>query len=170
MRKLVSLSRRTAITAAVALAAATAAVVALSVSSASAAPGAARQTTTVSCSLATLQGTYMFAGDGWNIQAGTSTPLALAGYNHFDGAGHIHGIITTSVGGFTNRDAAFSGTYTVAADCTGTMTIISPVHVPVYFDIFAAPTGDSFTQVQTGEAGATDQDIDATTEQRATRD
>ena len=160
MRKLVTLSRRTAIATAVTLAAATAATV-ISVSSASAGPVAAHPAGSGSCSLATLRGTYLFAGDGWSVSGSTSTPLAFAGSEHFGGNGHLKGTSTSSFGGTITRGTAFTGTYTLAANCTGTFTIGTTLH----FDLFTTPSGNAFTYTQTDPGS-----VSATTEARATRD
>jgi len=159
MRKHFSLSRRTTIAAAVTLAAATAAAAAFA-SSASATAGTARQTDSASCSLTTLKGTYLFAGDGWQVSGGTTTPLAFAGSERFDGAGHVHGISTSSFGGTITRGSAFTGTYTVAANCTGTLAIGTTLH----FDLYIAPSGSRFSYAQTDPGS-----VSATTEQQATR-
>lgn len=158
MRNLVSLSRRTAI-AIVLAAAATAAAVTLA-NSASATPAIARHTGSPSCGLATLRGLYLFAGDGFSVSGSTSTPLAFAGSETFDGAGHVQGISTSSFGGTITRASAFTGSYTVAANCTGTLTIGTSLH----FDLYIAPSGVRFTYAQTDPGS-----VSATTEQQANR-
>jgi hypothetical protein len=160
MRKLVSLSRRTTIATAITLAAAAAAVTVTFTASANATPAAARQAGSPPCRLATLNGTYLFAGDGWSVSGSTTTPLAFAGSEHFNGAGRVQGTSTSSFGGTITRGSAFTGTYTVAASCTGTLTIGTTLH----FDLYIAPSGDRFTYIQTDPGS-----VSATTEQRATR-
>lgn len=113
-----------------------------------------------SCSTATLRGTYLFAGDGVSVSGGTGRPIAFAGSERFDGAGGLRGTSSSSSNGTITRGDTFTGTYTVAADCTGTLTIGGTLH----FDLYIAPGGDFFTYVQTDPGS-----VSATTEHRATR-
>lgn len=112
------------------------------------------------CGTATLSGTYLFAGDGFSISGGARTPLAFAGSERFDGAGHVAGTNSFSVGGVVTRRAGFTGTYTLAANCAGTLTIGNDLH----FDFYASASGDQFDYVQT-DAGT----VSSTTEHRVTR-
>lgn len=112
------------------------------------------------CATATLSGTYLFAGDGLSISGGARTPLAFAGSERFDGAGHVAGTNSFSFGGVATRRAGFTGTYTLAANCSGTLTIGNNLH----FDFYASPNGDQFDYVQT-DAGT----VSATTEHRVSR-
>jgi hypothetical protein len=112
------------------------------------------------CAVATLSGTYLFAGDGFSISGGARTPLAFAGSERFDGAGHVAGTNSFSVGGVVTRRAGFTGTYTLAANCAGTLTIGNDLH----FDFYASPSGDQFAYVQT-DAGT----VSTTTEHRVSR-
>jgi len=112
------------------------------------------------CGLSTLKGTYLFAGDGWSISGTGAVPLAFAGSERFDGAGNLKGVSSTNFNGTPSSHNAFTGTYTVASDCSGTFTIGGTLH----FDMYLDPNGDSFVYVQT-DAGA----VSATTEHRATR-
>ncbi|WP_331721233.1 hypothetical protein [Streptomyces sp. NBC_00212] len=113
-----------------------------------------------SCSTATLTGTYLFAGEGWTVAGGQATPGAFAGTEHFDGSGAVQGTNTFSANGTVTRGSHFTGTYTVAPDCTGTLTIAGALH----FDIYPAASGDSFVYIQTDPGS-----VSATTEHRATR-
>jgi hypothetical protein len=167
MRKLPKPSRRTtAVTAAVACASATAAVV--FVNSASADSQGGRQPST--CSLATLNGTYLFRGDGEHFEAdGSSAPVAYAGHLHFNGAGKIDkGIISTRVGSFVDSRRSFDGTYTVDANCSGTFSPNDPTHPPVTFDLFTSPSGDKYTYLQTDLFNDV-YDVDATIAERVSR-
>ena len=80
------------------------------------------------CSVATLNGSSGFAGDGFStrgpVPANISafTPIAAIGVDTFDGAGHLSGSITVSSGGFI-FSSPLSGTYTVNSDCTGSATV-----------------------------------------------
>ena len=95
------------------------------------------------CSEATLDGTYLFADDGFVIRDNEKVPFAASGYEVYDGNGHTKGVSTTNVNGKITSKETFSGTYTVKADCTGTGTF-GPTQV---LDYFIAPDGSKFTFV-----------------------
>jgi hypothetical protein len=97
------------------------------------------------CSEATLDGTYLFAYDGFVIKENEKVPFALAGYEVFDGNGHVKGVATTNVNGKITSKEPFSGTYTVKTDCTGTVRYTDGTQ----FDQFIAPDGSIVTFVQT---------------------
>jgi len=158
MRSPVRLSRRVWIAAAVVAAAGTASAVGLA--------GFAHATTPVgrhprpaACSAAVLRGTYLFQGSGWSVSGGNAKPFAFAGAERFDGVGRIRGNDTTSVNGVITR-GAYTGTYKLAPNCSGTFTIGTTLH----FDLYAAPDGSSFTYIETDPGS-----VSAATEQRATR-
>src|SRR5919112_5189206 len=73
------------------------------------------------CSKATLKGTYLFAEDGVEIKGGEQRPFAVAGYDVFDGNGEVKGVDSGNSNGEVFRNDRFSGTYTVKANCTGTL-------------------------------------------------
>src|SRR3712207_165148 len=81
------------------------------------------------CSEATLDGRYLFA---------------VAGYEVYDGNGHVKGVASTSVSGKITRKEPFSGTYAVKADCTGTVTYKDGTR----YDLFIAPDGSTYTFLQ----------------------
>jgi hypothetical protein len=112
------------------------------------------------CSLATLQGTYLFEGNGESVSGTTTTPTAFAGSEHFNGAGAVAGSSTFSSGGTIFPRSPFTGTYTLNANCTGTLTIGTSLH----FDLYVAPSGERFTYVQTDPGS-----VSATTETRVSR-
>ena len=97
------------------------------------------------CSEATLDGTYLFAYDGFVIKDNEKVPFALAGYEVFDGNGHVKGVATTNVNGKVTSKEPFSGTYTVKTDCTGTVRYTDGTQ----YDQFIAPDGSMVTFVQT---------------------
>src|SRR5215213_12023699 len=75
------------------------------------------------CSVATLKGTYLFAQNGVEIKNNDQRPFALSGYDVFDGQGEVKGIASGNFNGEVFRNDRFTGTYTVKANCTGTLTI-----------------------------------------------
>ncbi|HEY6423992.1 MAG TPA: hypothetical protein VIY28_12240 [Pseudonocardiaceae bacterium] len=117
-------------------------------------------TASPSCELATLKGTYLFEGNGASVSGTTTTPTAFAGSEHFNGAGAVTGSSTFSSGGTIFPRSAFTGTYTLTAGCTGTLTIGTTLH----FDIYVASSGDKFTYVQTDPGS-----VSAATETRVSR-
>jgi len=98
------------------------------------------------CSEATLHGTYLFAFDGVEIKGNEQLPFAIAGYDVFDGNGHLKSVASTNFNGqVIIRKEHVSGNYNVKADCTGAVTFADGTR----FDQFIAPDGSKFTFVQT---------------------
>ena len=98
------------------------------------------------CSVATLHGTYLFAFDGVEIKGNNDqVPFAIAGYAAFDGNGKEKGVASSNSNGKVTRKERVSATYTVKADCTGTVTYADGSQI----DLFLAPDGSKFTFVQT---------------------
>jgi hypothetical protein len=81
------------------------------------------------CSKATLDGTYLFAFNGVEIQ----------------GNDKEKGVASSNFNGEVTRNESVSATYTVKADCTGTVTYRDGSQI----DVFIAPDGRMFTFVQT---------------------
>jgi len=97
------------------------------------------------CSEATLDGTYLFGFDGVGIEGNEQVPVAVAGYEVYDGNGKVKGVASVNRNGEVFRNERFSGTYTVKADCTGTLTFPDGAQA----DLFIAPDGSMFTFVET---------------------
>jgi hypothetical protein len=97
------------------------------------------------CSDATLDGTYLLAYDGVEIKGNDQRPFALAGYDVYDGNGKVKTVFSSNFNGEVSRNETLSGTYSVKADCTGTLTFADGTR----FDQFIAPDGSKFTFVQT---------------------
>jgi hypothetical protein len=94
------------------------------------------------CSKATLHGKYLFAFDGVNTKG---KPFAFAGYQEYNGKGKVKAVLSLNYNGNIQRNTSISGTYTVKADCTSTVTYKNGVR----FDQFIAPDGSMLTFVQT---------------------
>ena len=78
------------------------------------------------CSVATLQGDYLLTGraDAPNASHEDPTyPRVFVGVHTFDGAGNMSGFNTQSQGGVIRQRVPVEATYTLDADCTGTITI-----------------------------------------------
>ena len=97
------------------------------------------------CSEATLDGTYLFAEDGVILTGNDQTPFALAGDEVYNGNGKVRGVQSGNFGGEVSRKERFTGTYTVNADCTATVTYTNGE--PFRYDLFVAPDGSKFTLV-----------------------
>ena len=96
------------------------------------------------CSKATLHGTYLIAQDGVDISGKDQAPFAIAGMENYDGNGKVKALISANFNGDVVRHESIPGTYTVKADCTGTVTY-GPKEA---LDVFIAPNGSMFTFVQ----------------------
>jgi len=96
------------------------------------------------CSKATLHGTYLFAQDGVHLTGKDKEPFAIAGMEKYDGNGKVKALISANFSGDLVRHESIPGTYTVKANCTGTVTY-SPKEA---LDVFIAPDGSMFTFVQ----------------------
>ena len=85
------------------------------------------------CSEQTLRGSYLFATHGWNIVGGVAQPKAIVEGIDFNGDGTlVSPFATVSINGTIIHSSASVGSYTVAADCTGTLTFTGGPS----FDIF----------------------------------
>jgi hypothetical protein len=75
------------------------------------------------CSVATLQGEYVWTGraDRAPDAPETNFPRVFVGVMTFDGTGSVSATFTSSMGGVISRGVS-SGGYTLEFDCTGTMT------------------------------------------------
>jgi hypothetical protein len=104
------------------------------------------------CSKATLHGTYLFAHDGVVTGGPHKGPFAVAGYDVFDGNGKLDTVFSANFSGqITRKEHTPTSTYTVKADCTGTITSTDGSQS----DLFIAPDGSMFTFVQTDPSTVT---------------
>ncbi len=95
------------------------------------------------CSLATLKGRYIFAYDGFNVSgpaAADRLPFAAAGHETYNGDGTVSGFSTTSSNGVASA-AAYSGTYTLDGDCSGTTTLTDESGVTTHYVIVVQQNG-----------------------------
>jgi hypothetical protein len=101
------------------------------------------------CSLHTLRGSYLFATHGWNIVGGVAVPKAIVEGIDFSGDGTlVSPFATVSINGTIIRSSGAPGSYTVNADCTGTLTFTGGAS----FDTFVNPNGKQLWMIQTGPA------------------
>ena len=108
--------------------------------------GVASGTAAARCSKATLRGTYLFAYQGLTVSGRDRGPFALAGSEVYDGRGNVrNSVSTSSTNGRIARFTRTTGTYTVNADCTGSVSYSDGTR----YDQFVAPDGSTIAFVQT---------------------
>ncbi len=111
----------------------------------------ARAAADAHCSVQMLRGSYLFATHGWNIVGGVAQPKAIIEGIDFNGDGTlVSPFATVSINGTIIRSAGTMGSYTVAADCTGTLTFTGGA----VFDIFVDKGGKQIWMIQTGPPAA----------------
>ena len=93
------------------------------------------------CTLESYQGRYVFHGDG--------KFSAIAGLEIYNGDGTMTGIFSASDDGVIIKEVAYTGTYTVNADCTSTLTTVDQNKEVTHNSQFLGPKGEEFTWVQT---------------------
>jgi hypothetical protein len=105
------------------------------------------------CSNATLTGTYAYTSTGTiTSPPALAGPVAEVGMQIFDGNGSTKAAPMLSSGG-TIMQLVISGTYTVNADCTGTMTlqVLSPFQATINVSFVINNAGDEFQAMETND-------------------
>jgi hypothetical protein len=102
------------------------------------------------CTLATLNGQYLFAGSVTLFPPAFGvTSMSIgnsAGFHIFNGDGTGTDFVTFSVNGIDQQvPSPGSTTYTLNQDCTGTLTVVNGPN----FDIFVAVDGSALTTINT---------------------
>lgn len=82
-------------------------------------PARAQQET---CTPAILQGGYIWQNFGFDVQGETAMPVATAGRLQVDAQGNITGVFAISTADHIETNVPLTGTVTVQANCTGTIT------------------------------------------------
>src|SRR5262245_57499318 len=100
------------------------------------------------CNLATLNGTYIFAAQGFLLRHDQQLPIALAGRETYDGEGHVQGQLTQSLNGVSGQ-VTYSGNYAVTPACVVTYTITDSTGATTHFDEFVSPDGNELTFIET---------------------
>ena len=100
------------------------------------------------CSDSTLRGLYVFSASGFNVVSGVALPKAVVEFIRFNGDGTLTVLAATrSVNGVIARSPANGvGTYTLASDCTASITFGPPGPT---FDAFVGPGGARIRMIQT---------------------
>ncbi len=91
------------------------------------------------CSAEKLQGRYVFTGQGTNLHYGAFD---------FDGAGKFSGKQTSLRHAVAQREN-LTGTYSLAADCTGTMTLEGQLGGTAHWDVFVTEDGKKGRMIRT---------------------
>lgn len=113
---------------------------------------AAIQAQTAACDAASLKGAYGYRLSGFVYdQQGYTYYLGAVGRLTGDGAGAITGSQTFSFDG-TILKQQLTGTYTVNADCTGSLTLTSEKTGSMHFDFVIVNSGQEIELVQADEA------------------
>jgi hypothetical protein len=92
------------------------------------------------CSLDKLQGRYVFAGQGANLHYGIF---------NFDGAGKFQGKQTSAREQTKAQRENLTGSYTLDADCTGTLVLEGEVGGTAHWDIFVTEDGKKGRMIRT---------------------
>jgi hypothetical protein len=106
------------------------------------------------CSVGMLRGLYLVTFDAYENHDGNFVPVAVMQGLQFNGDGTTYNAFgTVNIGGTIIFDATgFSGTYTVAADCTGTLSP-APGIAPT-FNIYVGPGAQQVWTIQSGPDGS----------------
>jgi hypothetical protein len=117
------------------------------VSSMMAAPSVAAQDKPApECSVATLTGLYIFEATGYVITPTDHLPKAVVEFLNMNGDGTLTSVATADVNGnVINHQGHGTGSYSVNADCTGTLAFTL---AGIHFDIYVAPRGTEFHLIQ----------------------
>jgi hypothetical protein len=100
------------------------------------------------CSVGTLRGLYLWTLEGYQNFGGNPVPKDLIEGIQFNGNGTLNiPFGTVNIGGFIVIDVSGSvGTYTVAANCTGTISITDGPS----FNMYVGPGAQQLSIINTG--------------------
>ena len=99
------------------------------------------------CSVGMLRGLYLWSFDGYQYFGGNPVPKTLVGGIQFNGNGTLSiPFARINIGGVPHDGSGAVGTYTVAANCTGTISIIGGTR----FYMFVGSDGNGLSIMQTG--------------------
>lgn len=103
------------------------------------------------CAPKTLAGQYIFLGRGFVEPLAPTVQRVHSGIYVFDGVANVLGKETSSRGGSVTREQKLTGTYTLNADCTGSMTMISlfDPKLRTHYDIFVTEDGRKANMIRT---------------------
>jgi hypothetical protein len=104
------------------------------------------------CSLQTLKGQYLLSGRGYIEPGDPGVQRVHRGLLVFDGAGNVTGKQSSSRGGKIGHEK-LQGTYTLDADCSGTMTFGSVANPggQIHWDVYVSQSGNAGNMLRTDE-------------------
>ena len=105
----------------------------------------------LSCSNATLKGTYSYGDIAWSIsERGRATPVAEAGFTTYDGDGTATGVVTINSNGVVvANNETNTATYSINTDCTGTVVFTNADGSTLHFNIYLSPSGNQYHLIRT---------------------
>ncbi len=105
------------------------------------------------CSKMTLYGSFGYTSTGTLLASYApppyAGPFAEVGIQTFDGVGKTTLTATLSANGNITQQTPFAGTYMVNPDCTGSMTLISPIFGVVHADFVIDHHGTEIRAIST---------------------
>jgi hypothetical protein len=102
------------------------------------------------CTLGTLKGTYVFAGQGTVVDGGAVVPYAEAGVWTLDGAGNAKGFFSASINGVTfASQKELTATYQHTTGCVYRAVDSESLE----FDLYLSDKGDTITYYSAGFSG-----------------
>jgi hypothetical protein len=101
------------------------------------------------CSLRTLKGLYVYHCSGVQFVNGQPVPFAFAGRDQYHGDGTLSGVYSVSDPGTISHHVAYTGTYTVNPDCTGSFTTEDENGVVTHADLFFGRDGEEVSFILT---------------------
>jgi len=106
------------------------------------------------CSAQTLRGKYVLAGRGYMEPGDPGVQRVHRGLLVFDGVGNVSGKQSSSRAGKIGHEK-LQGTYTLDADCSGTMTFASVAQpgAHVHWDVYVTPDGKTGEMLRTDDGG-----------------
>jgi hypothetical protein len=105
------------------------------------------QPVTHTCTNASITGNYGYSLSGLVVSTGQA-PFVAAGTMTFDGSGNLTGKDTATEGSSVSR--TFTGTYSMNADCSGTVTVLDSLGTTSQYNVLMAADRIQFVETDTG--------------------
>jgi hypothetical protein len=104
------------------------------------------------CSAQTLKGQYVLAGRGYIEPGDPGVQRVHRGLLVFDGAGNVSGKQSSSRAGKIGHEK-LQGTYTLDADCSGTMTFgsVAKPGAQIHWDVYVTQDGKTGEMLRTDD-------------------
>jgi hypothetical protein len=104
------------------------------------------------CTESTLKGNYVYAYDGFQVMGETAAqriPFAFAGRDVWHGDGTMSGVGSGGTNGVQDGATTYTGTYTLGADCTGSLVFTDSTGTSTHWDLYVLNNGSLINYVQT---------------------